>query len=144
LVYNPMGCIHRFQMRTESDVVTFLTPPERPDRGGTILVVEEYGPPVPTVPGFVVPGDENTGPVSQRGPRCPLSQLRTVTFSAGEGIDESPIPTNEHWVVLSGELRLTVGQREITLSQADVALLRAGVVRSIQAEAPVVAALARE
>ena len=143
LIYNPMGCVHRFQMRTESDVVTFLTPSERRDRTGIILV-EEHGPPVPTVPGYVVPGDENVGPIPQRGPRCPLSELRTVAFAAGEGVDDSPILANEHWVALSGTLRLTIAQNEIALSQGDVALLRAGVVRSVRAEEQASAALARE
>ena len=143
LIYNPMGCVHRFQMRTGSDVVTFLTPPERRDRSGIILI-EEHGPPVPTVPGFVVPGDENVGPISQRGPRCPLSELRMVALAAGEGLDESPIPANEHWVALSGTWRLGIARREIVLSHGDVALLRSGTVRSIRAEEPASAALARE
>ncbi len=142
-VYNPMGVVHRSQMRTASNWVTFTTPHEGRKRPWMILV-EEDGPPTPTVPGFVVAGDENLGSFPDRGPRCPLSELRLVKFAGGEGIEEGRIARNEHWIVVEGAIRLAVGKDEFLMTTGDAASLRAGTVRRIRAQGIAGAALARE
>src|SRR5207249_11730043 len=70
-LHDALPIFHRFQMFTDFDNVAIVTRLERQKRAAHILV-EEAGPPVPTVPGFVVPGAENLGPFLDRGPRCPL------------------------------------------------------------------------
>ena len=142
-VYTPMGIVHRFQMFTDYDSVGIVTRLERQKRPDHILV-EEAGPPDPTVLGFVVPGTSNNGPFADRGPRCPLSELRLITWAAGEGVDEARLHSNEHWLVLAGAIHLTVDGREVELSQSDVALLRAGAVRRIRSYEDAQAVLARE
>lgn len=142
-VYTPMGVVHRFQMFTPYENNAIVTRLERQQRPIHILV-EEVGPPVPTVPGFVVPGIRNTGPLTEPGPRCPLSELRFITFAAGDGVDEASIPSNEHWLVMSGTIHLTLDGWEIELSPNEVALLRAGTVRRIRSRDGARVVLARE
>ena len=49
-----------------------------------------------------------------------------------EGIDEAPLPCNEHWLVVGGTINLTVDGLEIGLSNEDLAMLKAGAVRQIR------------
>ena len=131
LVYTPMGVVHRFQMFTGYENNAIVTRLERQKRPIHILV-EESGPPIPTVPGFIVPGDSNTGPIAHRGSRCPLSEWRAITFSAGEEVDEERLTCNEHWLVVEGTINLTVDGLEFELAGEDLAMLKAGAVRKIR------------
>ena len=143
LVYTPMGVVHRFQMFTGYENNAIVTQLERQKRPIHILV-EEVGPPIPTVPGFIVPGESNTGPIPNRGSRCPLSEWRAVTFDPSEGIDEAPLTCNEHWLVVGGTIELTVDGLEIELSSEDLAMLKAGAVRKIRSAEGARVVLARE
>lgn len=143
IVYTPMGVVHRFQMFTDFDNLAIVTPVERQGRGGHLLV-EVDGPPVPTVDGYVVPGDINTGPITNRGSRNPLGELRTVELAAGEGLAEARLATNEHWAVIGGSLWVAVDGVEADLSYGDIALLRAGAVRTIRADTGARVVLGRE
>ena len=143
LVYTPLGVVHRFQMFTGYENNAIVTRLERQKRPIHILV-EESGPPIPTVPGFVVPGESNTGPIRNRGSRCPLSEWRVVTFDPGEGIDETPLTCNEHWLVVGGTINLTVDGLELELSSEDLAMLKAGTVRKISSAEGARVILARE
>ncbi len=143
LVYTPMGVVHRFQMFTGYENNAIVTRLERQKRP-THILVEESGPPVPTVPGFIVPGERNTGPIPNRGSRCPLSEWRAVTFDPDSEIDETPLTCNEHWLVVGGTINLTVDGAEFELSNEDLAMLKAGAVRKIHSTEGVRAILARE
>ena len=143
IVYTPMGVVHRFQMFTGYENNAIVTQLERQKRP-THILVEESGPPIPTVPGFVVPGESNIGPIPDRGSRCPLSEWRVVTFDPGEGIDEAPLTCNEHWLIVGGTINLTVDGLEFELSGEDLALLKAGAVRQIYSTEGARAVLARE
>jgi mannose-6-phosphate isomerase-like protein (cupin superfamily) len=143
VTYTPMGVVHKFLMHTDFEVVAVITKAERRKRIKHILV-EEDGPPVPTVPGFVVSGEINTGPFPDRGPRCPLSELRLVTLDAGQGIPQGRVPVNEHWLVLSGQVELHCGGRDFELHAGDVALVRASGERRIRATRPARLVLLRE
>ena len=143
LVYTPMGVVHRFQMFTGYENNAIVTRLERQKRPIHVLV-EESGPPIPTVPGFIVPGDSNTGPIAHRGSRCPLSEWRVVTFSAGEEVDEERLTCNEHWLVVGGTINLTVDGLEFELSGEDLAMLKAGAVRKIRSAEGARVILARE
>ena len=143
IVYTPMGVVHRFQMFTGYENNAIVTRLERQKRPIHILV-EESGPPIPTVPGFVVPGESNSGPIPNRGSRCPLSEWRVITFDPGEGIDEAPLTCNEHWLIVGGTINLTVDGLEIELSNEDLAILKAGAVRQIHSTEGARAVLARE
>ena len=143
LVYTPMGVVHRFQMFTGYENNAIVTRLERQKRPIHILV-EEVGPPVPTVPGFIVPGDINTGPIPNRGSRCPLSEWRVITFGPGEGIDETSLTCNEHWLVVGGTINLTVDELALELSSEDLAMLKAGAVRKIRSAEGARVVLARE
>ena len=143
VVYTPMGTVHRFQMFTDFENVAMVTPLERQMRPVPITV-DEDGPPVPTVPGFVIPGEANRGPFAERGARCPLSELRLIELAPGQAVDLAAIPTNEHWAVMTGSLRLGVDGLEAELVAGDVALLRAGARRWLQAERGARLAVARE
>ena len=143
LVYTPMGVVHRFQMFTGYENNAIVTQLERQKRPIHILV-EESGPPVPTVPGFIVPGDSNTGPIPSRGARCPLSEWRAVTFQRGESIAEAPLTCNEHWLVVGGTIQLTVDGLELDLSSEDLAMLKAGAVRKVNSAEGARVVLARE
>ena len=143
LVYTPLGVVHRFQMFTDFATATVATRLERRRRGRHILV-EEDGPPERTVPGFVVPGRSNTGPVPQRGPRCPLSELRLLTFAAGTGLAAALLPVNEHWQAIAGRPCLTIDGLEVELAPGDSALLRAGAVCRLHCAEDSQAVLVRE
>ena len=143
IVYTPMGVVHRFQMFTGYENNAIVTQLERQKRP-THILVEESGPPIPTVPGFVVPGESNSGPIPNRGSRCPLSEWRVITFDPGEGIDEAPLTCNEHWLIVGGTINLTVDGLEIELSGEDLAMLKAGAVRQIHSTEGARAVLARE
>ena len=143
LVYTPMGVVHHFQMYSNGENNAFVTRMERRKRA-THILVEEQGPPEKTVPGFVVAGDSNTGPLQNPGSRCPFTELRMLKLNAGEGEAEAQLPSNEHWLVLDGTLHLEVDQREVELYQGDVALLRAGLVRRAWANAATRVILMRE
>ena len=143
LVYTPMGVEHRFQMFTGYENNAIVTRLERQKRP-THILVEESGPPIPTVPGFIVPGEGNTGPISKRGSRCPLSEWRVVTFGAGEGVDEAALTCNEHWLVVGGAINLTVDGLELELSGEDLAMLKAGTMRKIHSAEGARVILARE
>ena len=142
-VYTPMGSVHRFQMFTDfynASVVTRLERQKRADH----LLVESDGNPVPTVPGFVVAGDENVGPIPDRGTRCNFTELRTVQLEPGNGLEPSRLDANEHWLVTSGTLCLTVDGLGVELSAGDVAMMRAGALRAISCAASAQTFLARE
>ena len=143
LVYTPMGVVHRFQMFTGYENNAIVTRLERQKRP-THILVEESGPPIPTVPGFIVPGERNTGPIPNRGSRCPLSEWRVVTFGPGEGIDEAPLTCNEHWLVVGGSINLTVDGAEFELEDEDLAMLKAGAVRKVSSVEGARVILARE
>ena len=143
LVYTPMGVVHRFQMFTGYENNAIVTRLERQKRP-THILVEESGPPVPTVPGFIVPGERNTGPIQNRGSRCPLSEWRAVTFGASEGIDKAPLTCNEHWLVVGGTINLTVDGAEFELSNEDLAMLKGGAVRKVRSADGARVILARE
>jgi mannose-6-phosphate isomerase-like protein (cupin superfamily) len=143
LVYTPVGIVHRFQMFRDFETVAVATHYEGQKRSGHLLV-DEAGPPLRTVPGFVVPGAGNHGPFPQRGSRCPLSELRLCTLAAGEEVGETQLTSNEHWLVVEGAIQLEVDGIQAKLFPRDMALLRAGAVRCIRADREARVALARE
>ena len=132
MVYTPMGCVHRFQMFTPYENNAIVTPLERARRP-THVTVEVDGPPTPTVPGFVVSGSRNTGPIDGPGQRCPLTEWRQIELPPGGEIGISATPVNEHWLVLAGTVTLQLDDGEMILSPHDVALLRAGTRRRLAA-----------
>jgi mannose-6-phosphate isomerase-like protein (cupin superfamily) len=142
-VYTPMGVVHRFQMFTDFANVPIVTPLEGRKRAGHLLL-EEDGRPEPTASGLVVPGAENTGPFTNRGPRCPFSEMRVIDLAAGSGLAETRLSQNEHWAMVSGGLSVRVDGIEVELSPNDVALLRAGAVRSLQARSDAQVVVVRE
>ena len=143
LVYTPMGVVHRFQMFSEWRTASIVTRLERQKRPIHVLV-EEHGPPEPTVPGFVVQGELNGGPISDPGSRCPFSEIREVALVAGQGLDEGTLQSNESWLVQDGTVTLTIDGWTTELSTGDVAVLRTGVVRHILSDRGALVALARE
>lgn len=71
---------------------------------------------------IIVGGEQNDGPFPERGPRCPLSELRAVTVAAGEpaaGLDGTAA-ANEHLLVLGGDVDLTVDGVTVMLARGDV------------------------
>ena len=142
-VYNPMGVIHRFQFFTDGAAAGLIARLERQKRPGH-LHVEEAGPPEPSVPGFVVPGTNNTGPFSQRGPRCPLSEMRLIVLAAGEQGANGQAPVHEYWMVIEGGANLTLGNTVFDLIPGDLAILRAGTGRDIASSEGAQLILARE
>jgi mannose-6-phosphate isomerase-like protein (cupin superfamily) len=143
LVYTPMGVIHRFQMFTDFANLAIVTPLERRRRAAHLLV-EEDGPPEPTVPGFVVAGVENVGPIADRGPRCPVSELRLVELAPGFRLEDAQLPRNEHWAVLDGSMLLAVDETIATLCPGDIALIRAGARRMLRSQESARAVVCRE
>ena len=129
-VYTPMGAVHRYQMFTDYDTVAVVTKMERQKRAAH-LYPEEHGPQVPTVPGFVIPGAENGGPIADRGDRCPFTELRRVELRAGGEIAETVLSANEHWAIAGGTVELVVDGNRAELTEGDVAMLRAGASRRI-------------
>jgi mannose-6-phosphate isomerase-like protein (cupin superfamily) len=143
-VYTPMGVVHRFQMFTDYEVTAQITHLEGKQRGTHILVEEEGPPTTYSVPGFVVPGAGNVGPFPDRGSRCPLSELRLLTFAAGDELGSTRLPVHEHLMVLAGSAELTVEGLAVTLATGDVAALREGAMRHLQTQNGARVALARE
>ena len=141
-VYTPMGAVHRFQMFTDFENVSVVTKLERQKRD-THLDPREHGAPVPTVPGFVLPGAENNGPIADRGKRCPFTELRRIGLEPGGEIEETVLDANEHWVVTRGTARVVVNGTSADLTVGDVAMLRQGARRRISAEVGARLALAR-
>ncbi len=137
LVYTPMGCVHQFQMFTPYENNAIVTRLERAGRP-LHLTVEEYGPPEPTVPGIVVPGGMNTGPIRDPGPRCPVSEWRLQRYeevnAQGDTQHDAVLDRNEHWMVLDGAVRLALDGRDVTLEPGDIALLRTGATRRLSTE----------
>lgn len=137
LVYTPMGCVHQFQMFTPYENNAIVTRLERAGRP-LHLTVEEYGLPEPTVPGFVVQGSTNTGPIRDPGPRCPISEWRLQRYeeinAQNDAQSDAVLNRNEHWMVLSGVVQLALDGRKVTLEPGDIALLRAGIARRLFAE----------
>ena len=142
LVYTPMGVVHRFQMFTDFENCPAVTRLERAKRA-LHLYPEVHGQPQPTVPGFVISGADNTGAFADRGPRCPISELRAVSLAAGERVAEALAAHTEYWLVLDGAVQLSVEGQEVELGTGDLAILRAGVVRKLGTEAGGRVALAR-
>jgi len=142
LIYTPMGVIHRFQMFTDFENVPAVTRLERAKRP-LHLYPEVHGQPQPTVPGFVISGEDNTGPFADRGPRCPLSELRVVHLSAGEQVAEAQAAQTEYWLVLNGAIQISVEGQFVELGPGDLAMLRAGVIRRLGTEAGGHLAMAR-
>lgn len=130
LVYTPMGVVHHFQMYANGENNAFVTRLERQKRPIHILV-EEDGSPEKTVPGFVVAGSANTGPLANPGARCPFGELRMLTLAEGESVEQAQLQTNEHWLVCDGVLHLALDNQEVELYKGDVALLRARLVRRL-------------
>ena len=142
-VYTPMGVVHRFQAFTDFDNLAIVTRLEGQKRG-IHLLVEENGLPVPTVPGFVVRGDENDGPFPDRGSRCPLSELRLIALNARDGIGEDTLSCHEYWVVAEGTCELCVDGFSVEMSPGDTALLRAGSTRQLHSAENARLVVARE
>ena len=143
LVYTPMGCIHRFQMFTSYENNAIVTRLER-ERRPIHVTAERYGPPVPTVPGFVVPGACNTEPIVDPGTRCPLSEWRMMTLNSGLPVAETTLSVNEHLLVMTGTVVLGIEEWEIELTSHDVALLRAGTRRRLSSVSEARVIVARE
>ena len=142
-VYTPMGVVHRFQMFTDFETVDARTAFEGPKGRSGHLIVKDDGIPTPTADGFVVAGGLNNGSFPDRGPRCPLTELRTVAGNDSEP-EEGKLFANEHWVVLNGTARLILEDTEFQLSQGDVALLKSGLSRRIRFSSGASAVVARE
>ena len=131
-VYTPKGVVHRFQMFSPYENTAIVTPLEGRKRAAHILVEQEQ--PVPAARGFVVPGGLNDGPFPDPGERCPITEFREVSFSAGHtAAEDGVLDRNEHWIVSQGAIRIVVDGNEITLVEEDVALMRAGVRRHVRA-----------
>ncbi len=114
LVYTPMGCVHQFQMFTPFENNAIVTRLERLQRP-LHLTVQEYGPPESTVAGFVVPGARNTGPIPNPGSRCPIVEWRLQDYKDLNAIGVSALHQHEHWMVLSGSVKLVVEGRGLFL-----------------------------
>ncbi len=135
LVYTPMGCVHQFQMFTAYENNAIVTRLERAGRP-LHLTVEAYGRPEPTVPGFVVSGALNTGPIPDPGPRCPISEWRLQRQADIDSHEMAELVRHEHWMVLEGLVRLIVEDQVLSLHPGDIALLKAGVSRRLSADSP--------
>lgn len=143
VVYTPMGSVHRFQMFTDFENASVVTRLERQQRADH-LYPDRDGTPERTVPEIVLAGDENIGPVADRGERCPFTEMRTIEFQAGADVKKARLSSNEHWLVEAGTAYLTVDGLSIELSAGDVAMLRAGAERSLSFSTGVRVALVRE
>ena len=144
-VYTPCGVVHRFQMFTDSQNNALVTRLEGRQRQGH-LVPPVDGEPRASAGPIIIGGEENAGPFPERGPRCPLSELRAVSVAAGEvaaGLDGTAA-VNEHVLVLAGDVELTADGVTVLLARGDVAFLRAGAPRSVASKTGAHVALARE
>ena len=142
-VYTPMGVVHRFQMFTDFDTVDAPTLHEGRKRRSGHLIVKDDGIPTPTASGFVVAGACNDGSFPDRGPRSPLSELRTIAIPS-DSTEEEQLSSNEHWVILEGAAHLTLEATEFELLEGDVALLKSGLFRRISFSSGARAVVARE
>jgi mannose-6-phosphate isomerase-like protein (cupin superfamily) len=143
LIYTPMGTVHRFQMFTDFSNVPAVTVLERAKRPIHILT-EVHGPPTPTVPGFIIPGGENNGPFPDRGPRCPVGEMRALSIAPGEQHNADAVKSTEYWVVLDGALQLNAGSVTVELTTGDLAIIRSGGERRISSARGATVALASE
>ena len=125
MVYTPMGCVHRFQMFTPYENNAIVTRLERQKRPIHITVEEQ-------------------GPIAAPGPRCPLSEWRMLALADGEGLAEEALAANEHWLVMSGAIELTLDDWSIRLAPEDIALLRVGIRRQLTACSDARGIVARE
>ncbi|MDE0222474.1 MAG: cupin domain-containing protein [Spirochaetaceae bacterium] len=144
-VYTPRGVVHRFQMFTEFQNNALVTRLEVRQRQGHLVPAADGEPRALAAP-IIVGGEENSGPFLDRGPRCPLSELRVVDLGTGEvpsDLDGAAL-TNEHLLVLSGAVELTADGVTVTVARGDVALLRADASRRVASTAGARVALARE
>jgi mannose-6-phosphate isomerase-like protein (cupin superfamily) len=144
-VYTPRGVVHRFQLFAESQNNALVTRLEGRQRQGHLVPAVDGEPHAAAAP-IIVPGEENAGPFPERGPRCPLSELRAVTVPGGEagaGLDGTAA-ANEHLLVLGGDVELTADRVTVMLARGDVAFLRAGASRRVASTAGAHVALARE
>jgi mannose-6-phosphate isomerase-like protein (cupin superfamily) len=132
VVYMALGLIHQFQCYAPGAAAGLILRAEGQGRVGH-LTVEEFGLPERTVSGFVIEGRNNTGPFAERGPRCPLSELRMVTWTAKTPPQVLQLQMNEYWYVTDGVFKLTIEGVSYTLVQDDVAILKGGVTREVQA-----------
>tara|TARA_Y100000588_G_C14264626_1_gene929260 strand:- start:1643 stop:2353 length:711 start_codon:yes stop_codon:yes gene_type:complete len=130
LVYTPMGSIHGFQMLTEFDNVSVVTKLERQQRAKHLLESID-GPPVPTVPGFIVSGNENNGPIKNTGIRCRFTEIRHIDLETDTNFNPKKLKNNEHWLVDSGKIQLNLDGSYIELVQGDVAMVKTGTLRKI-------------
>jgi mannose-6-phosphate isomerase-like protein (cupin superfamily) len=144
-VYTPRGVVHRFQLFAESQNNALVTRLEGRQRQGHLVPAVDGEPHAAAAP-IIVPGEENAGPFPERGPRCPLSELRAVTVpggGVGAGLDGTAA-ANEHLLVLGGDVELTADGVTVMLARGDVAFLRAGASRRVASTAGAHVALARE
>jgi mannose-6-phosphate isomerase-like protein (cupin superfamily) len=142
-VYTPMGVVHRFQSFSDYVAIAMVTPLERQKRPDHLLV-EVAGPPIPTVPGFVAPGAENSGPFPDPGPRCPFVEMRQLQLANTNTIEGARLLRNEHWCVANGRVQLQVDGMVAELAPGDIALLRAGAVRRLRSVGDSRVAVVRE
>ena len=144
-VYTPRGVVHRFQLFAESQNNALVTRMEGRQRQGHLVPAVDGEPHAAAAP-IIVPGEENAGSFPERGPRCPLSELRAVTVpggGVGAGLDGTAA-ANEHLLVLGGDVELTADGVTVMLARGDVAFLRAGASRRVASTAGAHVALARE
>ena len=137
--------MHRFQLFTDSQNNALVTRLEGRQRQGHLVPAVEGEPHAAAAP-IIVRGEQNDGPFPERGPRCPLSELRAATVAAGEpaaGLDGTAA-ANEHLLVLGGDVELTVDGVTVTLARGDVAFLRGGASRRVASMDGAHVALARE
>ena len=144
-VYTPRGVVHRFQMFTEFQNNALVTRLEGRQRQGHLVPAVEGEPHAAAAP-IIVGGEQNDGPFPERGPRCPLSELRAVTVAAGEAVADlnGTAAANEHLLVLGGDVELTVDGVTVMLARGDVAFLMAGTSRRVASPDGARVALARE
>ena len=110
-----------------------------PQRRDGHLYPDEHGVPLPTALPIVVPGTENVGPLHDPGDRCPIYEMRSISFVAGgnddrtiENVAHETLDRNEHWAVFKGTLNLEVDGCHVHLMEQDIALVRKGAERQIR------------
>ena len=135
LVYTPMGCVHQFQMFSDYENNALVTGLERKQRKGH-LTIRANGQPEPTVPGFVIPGDSNTGPIPSHSNRSPIVEWRLQKNEEVNNLEVSDLKQHEHWMVLEGTLSLILNGRAFFLDPGDIALIRSGFNRKISTTDP--------
>ena len=117
-------------MSTEFDNVSIVTRLERKKRA-THLLESIDGPPIPTVPGFVIGGDENNGPIKNTGIRCPFTEIRHLDLEADMNFNPTQLENNEHWLVDIGKNQLNLDGADVELFQGDVVMIKTGTLRQI-------------